>query len=172
VPKLVARLAVCLSRVPTGGISAAFPCPGPGTRRGFAVRPMLSAIRRRCSLGNLWPWPRNCRASVRWTGHRCGGIPVDRAGVAQYAWAWARMFALPRRGPDSYRPSRYIGYIGGHETKQRQAARRDPVAHSRLSLAYASRIERSALIARAVWFFTAPRLIPMIEAICASVISP
>jgi len=38
--------------------------------------------------------------------------------------------------------------------------------------ASASRMERSALIADAVWVFTDPRLMPMTEAICTSLISP
>jgi hypothetical protein len=63
------QVAVCLGP-PQCCLRSAFRSPSPRLQPGYAarlaVRPMLSAIRRKCSLGNRWPRPRSCRAKVRW----------------------------------------------------------------------------------------------------------
>jgi hypothetical protein len=64
-----------------------------------------------------------------------------------------------------------------HEVPQHDGVLANPIqlcrpAGVRPDYASASRMERSALIADAVWVFTDPRLMPMTEAICASLISP
>ena len=58
------------------------------------------------------------------------------------------------------------GILGTHRIQRRRPAGVRP------DYASASRMERSALIADAVWVFTDPRLMPMTEAVCASLISP
>jgi hypothetical protein len=55
---------------------------------------------------------------------------------------------------------------------QHGAHRQPGLAAHHAGLASASRMERSALIADAVWVFTDPRLMPMTEATCASLVSP
>jgi hypothetical protein len=85
---------------------------------------------------------------------------------------------LPRGdlGPDSLEPaSGGLERVGGHAQRvakdvlQRGLARvfRSPVAHDSRSST-----ERSADIARDVWLLTAPRVIPIAVAICASDKSP
>jgi hypothetical protein len=63
-----------------------------------------------------------------------------------------------------------LAWMGTGHREGRVQRRR--AAGVRPDYAPASRMGRSALIAHAVWVFTDPRLMPMTEAICASLISP
>ena len=68
-------------------------------------------------------------------------------------------------------------FDGLHRRMQRIAQRAVEFVLARIIHATAahvsrSRTERSAIIAREVWLFTAPRVMPMVEAICASDRSP